>query len=202
MNNQNNKTSKNCKNSNKKVKNRIQNSDLNCKNAKNNIWDIELIAWVKTLIYVHDAIPNIIKYIDSLVSAKATTPTCGSLIFGDYKRGTYNQIEEVLNLQDRKLSLINLYTIIETMVNSLSQKYKAFVCLKFYKHKTGEYIAEELEIDERTAYRWSNSIINKLVEYCKSNNWSVAFFKSQTKQEPWLREHYYKHYSKLLMNNK
>ena len=179
---------------------KINTNSLNvCKFDKTGV---SLFAWVKTLISVHDAIPNIIKLIDKIITTKATSAIDGSSIFGDYKHGTYNQIEQVIDLQQRKLSLINIFKIIETMVQSLSKKHQEFVNLKFYKHKTVQYIAEELEIDERTAFRWSNNILSKLVEYCEKNNWGTMFFNSQTQDEPWIKEHYNKYYKKMMDYNK
>lgn len=190
------------KNATKSVKNTIKN-DNNNKNHCDFCTDgVALYAWVKTLLSVHDTIPNIIKLIDKMVSAKAGSAVGGSCIFGDYKNGTYNQIEQLLDLQDRKLSLINLYTLIENMVSCLPKRYKEFVNLKFYKHKTMQYIAADLEIDERTAFRWSNTVLQLLVEYCVKNNWSVLFIQSQTKSEPWLMEHFNKIYKKLKAYNK
>lgn len=190
------------KNDNKKVEKAIKNDNISQNYCDFDKSGVMLFAWVKTLLSIHDAIPNIIKIIDKIITTKATSAIDGSAIFGDYKHGTYNQIEQVIDLQERKLSLINIYTIIETMVSVLSKKQKEFVRLKFYKHKTVQYIAEELEIDERTAFRWSNNILSKLVNYCESNNWSVMFFNSQTKDEPWIKDHFSKYYKRMIEYNK
>lgn len=178
----------------KHIKNR-KNKASSCNFDKNMV---SIYAWVKTLVCVHDALPNIIKLIDKMVTAKASNPAAGSAIFGDYKHGTFNQIQEVLDMQERKLSLINVYTIIETMVQSLSDEHREFVRLKYYKRKTMQYISQALEIDERTAFRWSNTVLNKLVDFCIKNNWSEIFFISQTKGEPWIKDHYNKYYKNLL----
>lgn len=190
----------------KNVKNKVKNNTQICNNSKN-VCDLSqnsigLFAWVKTLISVHDYIPNIINLIDKVVAAKASSPIDGSAIFGDHKRGTYNQIEQVLNLQDRKVSLLNIYAMVENMVESLPKKYIDFVKLKFYKHKKTQYIAEELDIDERTAFRWSHIVLNKLVLYCEKNNWSEMFFAIQTQQEPWIKDRYQTYLKKLKTYNK
>ena len=188
---------KNCK----KYENNMKKSGKNCNNCeKTCVFDInqvELFAWIKTLLSVHDVLPNIVKCIDKTINAKASSASYGSLIFGDYKNGTYGQVEEVLRLQDRKLSIINLYSMVEKMVESLPEKYQKFVSLKFYKHKKIKVVAEEFDIDERTAFRWADSVMKKLYLFCKNNNWTKLFFNSQTTCEHWLKEHYKIHYKKL-----
>lgn len=181
----------------KSVKNGIKIGKNQEKMQKNHNLNISLFAWVKTLICLHDVFINIIKLIDKMVCAKASSASQGSAIFGDYKHGTFNQVQELLDLQDRKLSLINLYTLTETMVDSLPTKYKEFVNLKFYKHKKMQYISDTLELDERTAFRWSHYCINELVKYCENNNLTDMFFACQTSTEPWIKEHYDKHYKRL-----
>lgn len=189
---------------NKKRKNQVNNVKKYIKTGENtknlqkvaNL-NISVFAWVKTLICLHDAFSNAIKLIDKIISTKATSVTQGSSIFGDYKHGTYNQVQELLDIQERKLSLINLYSLTESMVDSLPQKYKEFVSLKFYKHKKMQYISEALEIDERTAFRWSHYCLNELVKYCENNNLTDMFFRCQTSSEPWIKEHFDKHYKRL-----
>ncbi len=185
------------KNTTKNVKNAIKIGEKQENLQKSNNLNVSIFAWVKTLVCLHDSFINIIKLIDKIVMAKASSVSQGSAIFGDYQHGTYNQVQELLDLQERKLSLINLYTITEKMVDSLPEKYKEFVNLKFYKHKKMQYISEELEIDERTAFRWSHHCINELVKYCEKNNLTDMFFACQTSAEPWIKEHYDKHYKRL-----
>ncbi len=193
----NNETLKKCKNYNLKLKILIRNANFSNNNCDNSKIDIRLFAWIKTLLYVHNAIPNIIKLIDKMVSIKASSPYSGSYIFGDYKNGTYGQVQEILNIENRKLSLINLYSMIDELTKHVPEKYKAFLEMKFFKRKKISYVAEELEITERTAFRWVNSILEILYNYCLVNNWSVSFFESQVAREPWILDHYNRFYSKL-----
>ena len=179
------------------MKNAYQNVAISKNNCSFSKTAVSIYAWVKTLVLAHDAIPNIINLIDKMVAAKAANPMGGSAIFGDHKHGTFKQIEEVLEMENRKISLINIYTIIENMVKSLPTNYQEFVRLKYYKRKTMQYISQELEIDERTAFRWSNVVLNKMVDFCIKNNWTEMFFMSQTKGEPWIREQYNNYCKKM-----
>lgn len=185
-----------------KVKNDIIIKGDKANKCNFNKYGVSIFAWVKTLISVHDAIPNIIKLIDKMVAAKAASAIEGSSIFGDYQHGTFNQVEKLLDMQERKLSLLNVYAIIENMVASLPKKYREFVSLKYYKHKKMQYVSDSLEIDERTAFRWSNLILNKLVEFCEKNNWTEIFFISQTKSEPWIKDHYNKYLKRMMDYNR
>ena len=195
--------SKNCKNNDIFIKNANKTaiSGLKVQNIKDlSLSSLKHLALIKTLICVHDYLPNIIKVVDDTIAARASSATDGSFIFGDLSGGTFGQIEKVLNLSERKISLVNLYCLINTMVGSLADKYKQVVKLKFYKHKKTEYLAEEFGVDERTIYRWINEALLKLLSYCNKNNWSYSFLCSQIENEGWLYEHYTKHYSNLLTN--
>lgn len=187
---------KNCKNVYNYNKNRLKlvKNDKKYKNIQNlDFVDLQLLAWIKTVICVREKLPNIIKLIDKVVLAKSSSAGSGSLIFGDHKNGTYGQVEEVLKLQDRKVSLINLYALVEDLTSCLKPEQKKFIELKYYKRRTALAVAEELNIDERSVYRWANSILLKLLVFAKQNNWSSEFFCNQLQNEGWLYEHYEKH---------
>lgn len=188
----------------KNATNKVKNGEKICENHNHDAFfkesDMSLTVWVKALLLSFGYIPNIIKLVDKAIASKAESPIQGSLIFGDYKHGTYNQVEELLDMQERKLSLINIYTFVKTMVSSLDKKYQEFIDLKFVKKRTVSYISQELDIDERTAFRWSNNVINKLVIYCKENNYTSYFIESQLTREGWIKEVYKKCYQKLINN--
>lgn len=162
--------------------------------------DHELYVWIKTLLGVHDFLPNIIKLVDSMVTKKASSLIDSSYIFGDNKNGTLSQMEKVIDMTERKVSLLNLYAIIEDMINGLDEKYKPFVIAKFYKRKKSNYLAEEFNIDERTVYRWANTVMKTLLDNCKRKNISVGFIYSQIEREGWLLEHYNKNYKSFINN--
>ena len=181
----------------KNMKNDIKNVNLTQKFATNTVFgeqQIKYISWIKTLLWAHRILPNIVSTIDKIVLSYATSFSNGSHIFDDKTNGTFGQVDEIIKLEDRKVSLINLKIMIETMVASLPKKYKDYVELKYYQNKKYPVVALELDIDERTCYRWNKIVLTKLMKFCALNNWSLEFIVSQVKVEKWLIPHYNKNY--------
>ncbi len=198
-----NSIAKNCKNGEYFVKNSVKtakNSKI-CKNLKDlTTLQIKHLAIIKTLLNVHDNLPNIIKVVDTIIAQKASSPLDGSFIFGDLSGGTYSQMQSVIDLSDRKVSLINLYCLIDTMVASLPHKLQEVVKLKFYKHKRTSYLSEEFDVDERTVFRWANDALLQLLDFCKTSNWSIEFLLCQMEREGWMLEHCKQNYKNLIAN--
>ena len=182
------------KNQSKILKNTSNNSDFALKTAKNelSVSDITLLSWIKTMLVIKRFLPNIICLVDKHILNMAENSQAGSFIFGDLSQGTYGQVEAILNMEQRKMSLVNINIMIEEMIGSLDEKYKKFVYYKYFKNKNFVFCANELDIDERTAYRWHKLILIKLLKYCKLNNWKEEFFVSQLKTEKWVMPHFEK----------
>lgn len=159
--------------------------------------DLKLIAWIKTVLHTKRFLPCIIKLIDKNVFDMASSCNNGSYIFDDRINGTYAQIEQLIEIEDRKLSLINMNMIADSMFDSLEKKYRDFVMLKFFKNKNYAFVAAELDVDERTLYRWNKIILTKLYKFCKLNNWTTNFFENQLQREKWILPHYEKAYKSI-----
>lgn len=183
----------------KKTKNIIKNVDFQQQNAKNELdnGEIKLLAWIKTLLVIKRFLPNIICLVDKHILNMAQNSQTGSFIFGDVSQGTYGQVEAILNMEQRKMSLVNINLMIEEMLGSLDEKYKKFVYYKYFKNKNFVFCANELNIDERTAYRWHKLILIKLLKFCKLNNWKEDFFVAQLKDEKWILPHFEKSYKSI-----
>lgn len=146
-----------------------------------------LIVYIKTLLEAYKSLPNIIHTIDKIIENRASTlPT--SYIYGDSYLATYRSIDKVIDLGERKNKLLNLYVMIEKLLDSLIDKDRKIIILKYVKKCTTEEIAEETKSVTRTIYRRINSTLEKLATNALKNNWTSYFIKTQIGNEPWLEE--------------
>ncbi|MBQ8468673.1 MAG: hypothetical protein IJ542_02835 [Clostridia bacterium] len=185
----------------KNIKNDIKTDKISQNFAKSESFseqDFELLSIIKALLSTRRFLPNIISLLSRLVVDYASDTNRGSYIFGDIQNGTYSQIDEILKLEQRQRSLLNMQFIVDTLTNSLSEKYFGFVELRYFKNKKFPLVAEELGVDERTLYRWNKTILIKLMKFCKLNNWGLSFFKAQLHDEKWILPHYQKSYESVL----
>lgn len=176
-----------------KVKNDTKNANLSQKNENDNILssdDKELICYIRTLMSVKKFIPNIMSVIDAISDKIACNPFFASNnIFGDEKNGTLSQMNRLIDLGQRRDSLINLNLFIEDLINSLDERNRKFIKLKFIEKQSPANIAAELEVTERQVYRINKSVLLKLLSIAKRKNYSVCFIKFQLKSEQWVLPH-------------
>ena len=184
------------------MKNDTKNVILEQKNENFDILssdDIELICYLRTLLCVKKFIPNIMSVIDSLSDKIACNPFFGSTnIFGDQNNGTFAQINRLIDLGERKDSLINLNLLIEDLISGLDDRNKKFVKLKYFEKQSPANIAQELGVTERQIYRINRAVLIKLLDIAKRKNYSVYFIKFQIRCEQWIMPHYNKQ-SKYVM---
>ena len=152
----------------------------------------DLLIYIKVLLEAYKSLPNIINIIDRIIEKRASTIPMTS-IYGNSYYSTYTEMNKMINLGARKDKLLNLYVIIENMLDSLDDKDRKIAVLKFVQKNTTEEIAKETNIAERTIYRQVKKIIEKLGVYMLSQNWDTDFIKKQIGQnEPWLEDLFYR----------
>ena len=164
------------------------------KNSKNNelfiktAYETNLISYIKVLLGIYKNIPNIIGILDRIIEQNATSilPTNG--IYGDSYLQTINQIDRVISLTERKNKLLNLFVIIESMINSLDYNDRKIAILKFTQKNSCGEIAKEINLTERTIFRKINSILEKISIYMLNQNWDTKFLDSQIGNEGWIYE--------------
>jgi len=162
----------------------------------------DLICYIKTLLEAYRTLPNILKILDKIIEKRASTIMPNSYIYGNSPSSTYNEIDKVINLTERKNKLINIFVMTETMLNSLNEQDKKICKLKFIKKCLVEDIAIEFKTTERTIFRRCHTILDKLAIFCATNNWNSAFIKNQINDEQWLFEIFKKKQLDLVANKK
>lgn len=147
--------------------------------------------WIKTLISEQNTIPEIIKTVDKIIEIQASSVSFSADIFN--KNGTtMNQVEKVIDLSERKNSLINLYVMTKKMLKSLNEENNDFLERRFIYNWNAEELAEYYSISTRTVYRKIDSLIKTIYCECLKFKWTLKFIESQTKKEEWLKEKFLK----------
>lgn len=166
------------------------------KNMQN---DLKFKFWIKTLISVKGTIPEIIRAVDKMIEIQASKVSFASNIYN--KNGsTFNQVESVIDLSERKNFLLNIYIMSKKMTASLTIDEYEFLEKKYNYNWSAEEIANFYNCSIRTVYRKIDKLIDIICEYCIKQNWSLKFIESQTKNEGWLKEHYLKLVSEYIKN--
>lgn len=164
--------------------------DKSCRNmsklSKEDMWEeaqkTQLNIYVKTLLEAYRTLPNVIKILDQIIESRASNAMLGGLF-----SSTYDEIEKVIELGERKDKLLNLYYIADNMLKMLTEKQRNFVEMKFIKKRSIESIAEELGITKRNVYRNANNIIKTLCIKMLEKKWDSKFINFQIgENERWL----------------
>ena len=146
--------------------------------------------WIKTLISEQSTIPEIIKTVDKIIEIQASSVSFNTDIFN--KNGTISQVEKVIDLTERKNSLINLYVMTKKMLKALSSDDHDFLERRFIYNWSAEELAEYYSISIRTVYRKIDSLIKSIYSECLKFKWTLKFIETQTKDEEWLKEKFLK----------
>lgn len=164
--------------------------DKSCRNmsklSKDDMWEeaqkTKLNIYVKTLLEAYRTLPNVIKIIDQIIESRASNAMLG----GPFS-STFDEIEKVIELGERKDKLLNLYIIADNMLKMLNEKQRNFAIMKFIKKRNIDAIAEELGITKRNVYRNANNIIKNLCIKMLERKWDAKFISFQIgENERWL----------------
>ena len=147
--------------------------------------------WIKTLISSQSTIPEIIKAVDKIITIQASSVSFASDIYNKNK-STYSQVEKVIDLTERKNSLVNIYVMTKEMTKSLTSENYDFMERKFIYNWNVDDLAKYYNISARTVYRKTDKIINDIYTFCINNKWNLKFIEMQTKEEGWLKEKFIK----------
>lgn len=145
--------------------------------------------WIKTLLNSYRVFPNLINTIDKIINLQASSMSFTSNIYNSSK-GTELLIERVIDMSERKKSLVNIYLMISKFLDSLSLESRDLVEKKYIDKLTNEELSLEYDISTRTIYRRLNKIIDELYSYFVRMRWSIEFIESQVENEDWLIDKY------------
>ncbi len=146
--------------------------------------------WIRTLLSSYNIFPEIINTIDKIIELRASSLSYSSDIYNF--TSTYNQVEQVIDLSERKNYLLNIHYICNKILDSVNKDDFDFLEKRFVYNWKTEELASEFNISTRTVYRRIEKLIDDICLSLKKNNWSTRFIESQVKEEDWLKQRFYK----------
>lgn len=167
---------------------------------KNMSEEMKMKFWIKTLLSSQSTFPEIIKTLDKIIELQATSLSFSSTIY-NLENPTFNQIEKVIDLSDRKTHLLNIFVMTKELTKGLSFSDADFLEKKYVYNISVECLAKEFEISPRTVYRRIDKLINGIYEKLKKKNWSLLFLETQIKNESWLKARFISQVSDYIKNS-
>lgn len=147
--------------------------------------------WIKTLLSSYQIFPEIINTVDKIIELQASTISFSSDIYNKNKT-PFDEFERVIDLSERKNSLLNIYIMTKELLKKLSYSDNEFIEKRFIFNWSTDELAKEYLVSIRTIYRRTDKIINQIYKSAIANNWTLKFIESQVKDEGWLKERFFK----------
>lgn len=147
--------------------------------------------WIKTLLSSLNALPQIMNTLDKIIELQASSVSFASNIYNSDK-STLKDIEKVIDLSDRKNTILNIYLMTKDMLKGLSENDMILIEKRYVDGWSIDEISKEFEISHRTVFRKIDKIIENIHENCLKKHWSVKFIESQIQTEGWLKEKFTK----------
>lgn len=147
--------------------------------------------WIKTLLSSYSTFPELIKTIDKIIELQASTVSFSSDVYNGSK-STYDQVERVIDLTERKNSILNIYFVTQKMLKKINSDDYDFLEKRFMYNWKIDELAGEYNVTARTIYRRIEKLIDEIYHNLKLNNWSLSFIELQVKDEGWLKARYNK----------
>lgn len=146
---------------------------------------MELKIWSKTLLNVYGCLQKLADEIDKIVLSYAISS--GGKI-GEDK--TYLDTQKILELTDRKITLINTKVLIEKCLNKLDVKFCKILTLKYVDKFSGEMITNLLNIKKRTYFRKYLQAIDSFASKLQFEGYDIKKIYNLVKKEEWIMEIY------------
>lgn len=142
--------------------------------------NMELLTWAKTMLSMYKYLDIIGDTIDELVKKEAL----GS--FGKYGYGnTIDSYNRIINLNARKVTLINLKVLVEDVTDRLSDKYARLIQLHFFENFKSNNVASAMNISIRTFFRRKNQCISKFANTLKMLGYTDEKLSKMFEKEMW-----------------
>jgi len=142
---------------------------------------MELKVWSKTLLNVYGCLQKLTEEIDKIVLNFAL---CTGYINSDNK--TYRDTQKILELTERKITLINIKILIEKCLNKIDLKLCKLLVLKYVDKVSNENIAKALNVTNRTYFRKYLDAIESFASRLKFEGYTVEKLYKLVESEEWI----------------
>ena len=146
---------------------------------------MELKIWSKTLLNVYGCLYKLCNAIDKLVLNFGLN----SGRFHGVEQ-TFSDAQKMIELTDRKVTLINLKVLVNKILNSLNETSCKILALKYIDRLNNETIIKSLNLKRRTYFRKFNSAINSFANLLLVNGFNKETAPEFIENENWIFDVY------------
>lgn len=153
---------------------------------------MRLKVWSKTLLNVYDCLFSLTNEIDKIVE-KFALNSCNFYGFDN----TFREMQRIINITDRKVTLVNIKVLIEKMLLLLNDTECKILTHRFVDKMSHDMVMKALDLKRRTYYRKYNEAIcgfasnlltfgydeNKIIKLIKNEKWILFLFNEYYEKE-------------------
>lgn len=143
---------------------------------------MELKIWCKTFLNAYRCLERITQAIDKIVLSTGLNLSLDASV----------STSKILELTERKITLINLKLFIEKLLNSLEKEHTQIIMLKYIDQVKSEDIAKQMNMSCRTFFRKVNISLNSLELALKRAGKTHESLLEEYKNEAWIIDLFYK----------
>lgn len=144
-------------------------------------------CWTKTLLGTYRYLENIAGAIDKIVMKTALN----SFHFcREENNNVYNISNKIIDLADRKVTLINLKIIIDNVLMEIPESDAKLLIERYFENVKCRVMAEKLNVSMRTLFRKLTSAENNFTKKLVANGYTDARLNSFLKKEKWILNFY------------
>jgi hypothetical protein len=137
---------------------------------------MELKIWCKTFLNVYRCLEKITQAIDKIVLTTGLNLSMEANVASN----------KILQLTERKITLINLKLFIEKLLNSLPEEHTKLIMLRYVDQAKSEDIAKQMGISSRTYFRKSIASIKSMELALKRTGKTHESLKKEYENETWI----------------
>lgn len=145
--------------------------------------------WSKTILEVYRYLPRVTYAYDNIIKTRAYNSAYSSSSNTSFNN-VLNVANSILNLSERKITLINLKLIIEKALKNIDRKLARMLILKYIDGKKSVEIAEKFNICLRTFFRKINIALDSFTKALVRIGYTQQKISIMLQKEEWIKEVY------------
>ena len=144
------------------------------------------LVWTKTLLSVYRYLERVCDAIDKIVMKNALG--CADITWQNYfQNNIYSVSQRIIDLSERKVTLINLKVLIEDTLKCLNAKEAKVLIEKYVDDAKAQDIAQIHDISIRTVFRIINNAEKSFSARLRLQGWSDLKLRVMIKDEMWIK---------------
>lgn len=149
-----------------------------------NIMKNELL-WTKTILSVYRYLERICGAIDKIVM-KSALGSCNIVGQSFFYNNVYSISQKIIDLSERKVSLINLKILTEEVLEKISKNDAKLLIKKYFDGEKCREIAQDMDISMRTLFRKLESAQTSFSKNLKLKGYDDEKIFQMLKNEKWI----------------